>query len=694
MSIYRRKRSVRVLSMLTAILFLSTITFGSALAAEYDLDNGSVVISAGDAGQTVEQSGSSYIDDVPVVTQTSASTQNTISVSSSGSATANVTISDVHIEAPKDSAGITVDGSAEITLTGDNSVAGGANHAGVEVNAGDSVVIGGDGTLQATAGKTTGSTGTGAGIGGANGKDGGTITITDSVTVDAAGNGAPINSDKGGSSAMSSAGIGGGSNGAGGDVTISGDATVTATGGGTGVNGLNGSYSSGGAGIGAGGGGADGGSVVISDNASVTAQGGYNAAGIGGAGNAAVASSGATVDISTSGSVTATGGDYGAGIGGGVRGNGGSVTVAGTGSVTATGGKSAAGIGGGGGGYYGGATVNGKRNISGGNGGSVTLLSGNLFATGGAGAAGIGGGSGSDHAFTASGSLRKHKLAAGGNGATVLVVDGHLTVLGGAGAVGIGSGSDAIWSKNDVMDASGSASFSASATASAGTLSIGGGIGSVTAGATGFSAVSGGVQSTIWLTDENGYDVTAEDGAALTGLYAWTPVITPVDPVTPAGPVDPTEPVVPAGPVDPATPVNPANPDDPTGSAPALIDPMRASNTETIPTVATPLAGPAQQWALINLLCAIATALLSAWMLIGLLGKREADGEKRKRHTALRLASIVVFAGSVIAFLLTENMANPMQAIDKYTPLMLALLAVQFALVLLSAKKTTAKAEA
>jgi len=181
------------------------------------------------------------------------------------------------------------------------------------------------GTVEASGGSD------GAGIGGAQNGDGGTVTISGG-TVTAVGG-------------EDGAGIGGGDRGHGGTVTISGG-RVTATGG---------DY---GAGIGGGDLG-DGGTVTISGG-EVTATGGSGAAGIGGA-----RSGGGTVTIS-GGEVTATGGSAGAGIGGGDQGAGGTLTISG-GEVTATGGQGAAGVGGG------------WR----GDGGTVTISSGSVVATAG-----------------------------------------------------------------------------------------------------------------------------------------------------------------------------------------------------------------------------------------------------------------------------------------------------------------------
>ena len=102
----------------------------------------------------------------------------------------------------------------------------------------------------------------------------------------------------------------------------------------------------------------------------------------------------------------------------------------------------------------------------------------------------------------------------------------------------------------------------------------------------------------------------------------------------------------------------------------------------TISDPDTPLALNAY-WALVNLLCAIATALLSIIMLIRYFGKRREEDEETgeeteiRRKGAVRLMSIIPALGAIIAFILTEDMSNPMIMIDKWTVLMIVILAIQ-----------------
>jgi uncharacterized repeat protein (TIGR02543 family) len=105
----------------------------------------------------------------------------------------------------------------------------------------------------------------------------------------------------------------------------------------------------------------------------------------------------------------------------------------------------------------------------------------------------------------------------------------------------------------------------------------------------------------------------------------------------------------------------------------------------------TPLAG-GPVWALLNLILTIATALASILMLIGLFGKKkeEREGEvirETEKHPMTRILTLVPGIGAIIAFILTENMRNPMVFIDRWTLLMVIIALVQLVLVVFGAKK-------
>ena len=343
----------------TVIVMVLLVCYVPALAfaEEYDLSQGSIEVSADESGQYVSQVDAGFVN----VTQTSPTiisqsdsetpTQNTISISATGGATAEVTLDGVNID--ESGTGNNYNGEGAVTavsvspdedstviieLDGENTVKSGRGHAGVENNDSNLVIQDENkvsGSLDATGGAYA------AGIGGGYAKDGSNITIN-SGTVNA-------------SCGAESAGIGGGRNGNGTNITINGG-KVTATG-------------QAGAGIGGGLKG-KGDNITITDG-HVTATGGSFSAGIGGSENA----SGTNITINK-GHVTAAGGTSAAGIGGGMRANGKNITITG-GTVNATGGQYGAGIGGG--------TLA--------NGSGIRISGGEVTVMGGTSAASIGGGS-------------------------------------------------------------------------------------------------------------------------------------------------------------------------------------------------------------------------------------------------------------------------------------------------------------
>ena len=402
----------------TVIVMVLLVCYVPALAfaEEYDLSQGSIEVSADESGQYVSQVDAGFVN----VTQTSPTiisqsdsetpTQNTISISATGGATAEVTLDGVNID--ESGTGNNYNGEGAVTavsvspdedstviieLDGENTVKSGRGHAGVENNDSNLVIQDENkvsGSLDATGGAYA------AGIGGGYAKDGSNITIN-SGTVNASGG-------------ASGAGIGGGSRGKGDNITIN-DGHVTATGG-LFSAGIGGSEN------------ASGTNITI-NKGHVTAAGGTSAAGIGGGENG----SGEHIKIN-GGTVIAKGGNWGSGIGGGAYAAGKDIIING-GKVTATG-QAGAGIGGGRDGDGSDIVINGgvvtanggsdAAGIGGGmraNGKNITITGGTVNATGGQHGAGIGGGT----------------LA---NGSGIRISGGEVTVMGGTSAASIGGGSD------------------------------------------------------------------------------------------------------------------------------------------------------------------------------------------------------------------------------------------------------------
>lgn len=293
----------RMCAYIMALLLVVSMPL-TAVAAEYDLVNGSIEINApAEGGQTVSQGGGSAVpDSAPVITQkdSTVSTSNSVTITAGENAAANVTLKDVNIDtSTTGGAAVEIKGGGNVTieLDSNNTVQSSDGHAGIEKNNSGNLTITDDnetaGSLEATGGIN------GAGIGGAQGGNGSNITIS--------GGNVTANGGEGG------AGIGGGGNGEGSDIAIS--------------------------------------------SSTVNANGGTDAAGIGGGSNG----DGSNITIS-GGTVNATGGDPwqqrnqdgnvveekpggGAGIGGGANGKSDNITIKYNAQVTATGKGNAADIG-------------------------------------------------------------------------------------------------------------------------------------------------------------------------------------------------------------------------------------------------------------------------------------------------------------------------------------------------------------
>ena len=148
-------------------------------------------------------------------------------------------------------------------------------------------------------------------------------------------------------------------------------------------------------------------------------------------------------------------------------------------------------------------------------------------------------------------------------------------------------------------------------------------------------------------------------------------------------------------------------PEEPTEEIPEETVPL--APPEEIPDEPVPqAAGPA--WALINLILSILTVLASLLLLVGYFGKKEEEAQDEngnpildaegnslmnniKKRGGWRLASLVPAILSVIAFLLTENMRNPMILVDRWTLLMVIIAVAQVLVMLLSKKKTEEDAQ-
>lgn len=111
---------------------------------------------------------------------------------------------------------------------------------------------------------------------------------------------------------------------------------------------------------------------------------------------------------------------------------------------------------------------------------------------------------------------------------------------------------------------------------------------------------------------------------------------------------------------------------EPAAPAESLPQPVMAPVEEIILDKETPLV-KGGSWALMNLIMTIAGAVGAVMMAVTYFTKKDEE-EIRNRHMMVRLVGILLSIVSVIAFLLTEDMRNPMVMMDKWTLLMAVLL--------------------
>ncbi len=325
------KRKKLTASMIALVMSVSLPM--TTYAANWYLEDGSVTVNADNSGQTVTQgSGSAVPDEAPVITQreSSVETGNTIAISTSDNAAANVTIKDINIKSSKDAIDVKGSSSANITLEGDNKI---FSETGSALHVSDgNVTINGSGSLKAEIQDDLGSDYNHNAKIGSHEKEAmsGSIHITGDATVKTDDN---IASDCEGDGA----GIGSGEDGEmSGTIVIDGNAQVEV------------SSNDRGAGIGTGDDGNLSGNIMIGGNAQVSATGAENSAGIGTGDDGNFKGS---ITIDGNAKVTAkASGDHddseGSGIGTGDEGKfTGTVTIGGNAAVVAAGSDEGCGIG-------------------------------------------------------------------------------------------------------------------------------------------------------------------------------------------------------------------------------------------------------------------------------------------------------------------------------------------------------------
>ena len=121
-----------------------------------------------------------------------------------------------------------------------------------------------------------------------------------------------------------------------------------------------------------------------------------------------------------------------------------------------------------------------------------------------------------------------------------------------------------------------------------------------------------------------------------------------------------------------------------------MTDIAEAAPAVSIEDNAAPLAG-GSAWALLNLIMTIVTGIISAVLLAGYFGRKdeeedEEDEADTKRKGFVRAASLIPAIGSLIIFVLTEDMSNPMILTDGWTILMAVILLIQAAAAIIAKK--------
>lgn len=201
-----------------------------------------------------------------------------------------------------------------------------------------------------------------------------------------------------------------------------------------------------------------------------------------------------------------------------------------------------------------------------------------------------------------------------------------------------------------------------------------------------------------WNTEANGSGQAYDVNSAVTlnsniTLYAqWAENVVPVEP-----PVTPTPPTpTPAAPVIPGAPATPPRlfMDSILEDAAAAPD-VEENLEEAIDDGQTPLAGKEKVWALVNLILTVVGMIWAAVLFVGIfINKKkteqtekydaeqktqtiEEEQSKKSKSMLWRVLAIITAIVSLIVFIITEDMSLPMVMSDKWTLLMVVLLAFE-----------------
>lgn len=119
---------------------------------------------------------------------------------------------------------------------------------------------------------------------------------------------------------------------------------------------------------------------------------------------------------------------------------------------------------------------------------------------------------------------------------------------------------------------------------------------------------------------------------------------------------------------------------------------QKQNTTEEIKDDETPLSSGKEDrsWALINLLAAIGSIIITILLLLKRTKQEDTDEviEITKRYKSIKIISTIISVISIITFFLTENILLPIAFIDNWTILMLVFLVIQIVLYIFKQKTT------
>ena len=130
---------------------------------------------------------------------------------------------------------------------------------------------------------------------------------------------------------------------------------------------------------------------------------------------------------------------------------------------------------------------------------------------------------------------------------------------------------------------------------------------------------------------------------------------------------------------DPETPIAAPDVSEPSVGSAVIADPE------------TPLSD-SRYWALLNLILMAITAILGAALLVRYFFRRDDGEDEDTNRNGGKLLGLIPGIGSIILFILTEDMSLPMQITDKWTIPMALILAVQIGIAVFSKNRSASDA--